>query len=381
MNRQRTSVPAVRIALVVCVLILAALALTAPVAGAITPQQLANQALRIDPRKPTDINIFTSKHSNGANGLYPQGSAPMHPSTAPDLTQPQARSRLQSYLQQQFPNDTAKVNAGLALFDSQKARSMVPDPTLRAAFVGMKGTLLEPTINRFLNSGHYNPMGYGTLPNSALIANSTGGGGGGKVLIVFNNRYVREDFRYLVGIVGHEVLHDDGSTPRAEEAILNALSAMTYLQVLKRHPGLAYTHTELSRQMNDLAILFLNSRENDSPNSEIYAPTGVGVAPGSPFSQPDFWTIFGGDSQTSPASPTYRQVTASLGLPAAYNFSLAAAKTYANLTDVWLSDVGRAQISVLLQMRSVTEISNRSGLSRSEVINKLQLQPYLDARN
>jgi hypothetical protein len=128
-----------------------------------------------------------------------------------------------------------------------------------------------------------------------------------------------------------------------------------------------------------LAVLFLNSRENDSPDSEIYAPTGVGVAPGSPFSKPDFWTIFGGDSQTSPAPSILGQITMSLGLPAASQFSPATAKTFQNLNDAWLTDVGRAQISVLLQLVSVQKISNISGLSPSQVKSKLRLQPYLDA--
>jgi hypothetical protein len=366
-------------AILACVLSLGGLALAAPVAEAITSQQLANQAMRIDPRKPGDINLFTSKFVNGANGLYPSGSA-MQPSSAPDLTQAQARSRLKSYLEKQFPNDPAKVNAGLAQFDSQQTRQLIPDPTLRTAFVGMRGTLLQPTISHYLNSGRFlPPIKYGPIPQQDLIAVTAGQSG--QRQIIFNDRYSREDFRQLIGIMGHEIQHDDTSAARAEEAILNGLSGMTQLQVLKKHPGLAYTRTELSRQMNTLALLFLNSRENDSPNSEIYAPTGVGVAPGSPFNTHDFWTIFGGDSQTSPAPSVFGQIATSLGLPSASSFSLATAKTFQNLNDTWLSDVGRAQISVLLKMRSVTEIANRSGLSRSEVIDKLQLQPYLDSQN
>jgi hypothetical protein len=332
--------------------------------------------MRIDPRQPSDINIFTSKFSNGANGLYPQGSA-MQPSSAPDLTEAQARSRLKTYLEKQFPNDPAKVNAGLAQFDSQEAKSLVADPTLRAAFVGMRGTPLQPTINFALSGDRFASVGYGPLPSAATIANSSGGTT--NRVVTFNDRYAREDFRYLIGTMGHEFLHHDGSNSRAEEVINGALTAMTNLKVLVKNPGLAYTGTEMARQANTPALLFLNSRENDSPNSEIYAPTGVGVAPGSPFNTHDFWTIYGGDSSTSPAPSVFGQIMTNLGLPAASSFSLATAKTFQNLNDSWVSDVGRAQVSVLLQMRSVTEISNRSGLSRSEVISKLRLQPYLDA--
>jgi hypothetical protein len=100
MKRSRVSrLRAPIIGLAICALVLGALALAAPRAGAIAPKQLANKVLRFDPRKPADINLFTSVFE----------------------------------------------------FDGQKAKSMVPDPTLRASFVGMRGTLLEPTINRLLN--------------------------------------------------------------------------------------------------------------------------------------------------------------------------------------------------------------------------------------
>lgn len=375
---QRSSTLAARLSVLACALSIAVLAFAPSTAGAITPQQLANQAMRIDPRKPSDINLFTSKFVNGANGLYPQGSA-MQPSSAPDLTTAQARSKLQSYLQKQFPNDPSKVSSGLALFDSQQARQLVPDPTLRAGFAGLKGTVLEPMINFGLAGNRFASVNYGPLPSAATIANSSGGTT--NRVVTFNDRYAREDFRYLVSTVGHEFLHHDPSNPPAEEVLLKALTAMTNLKVLVKNPGIAYSGTELARQVNTQAMLFLNSRENDSPNSEVYAPTGVGVAPGSPFNTHDFWTVYGGDSQTSAAPPIFGQILSSVGLPAASQFSLATAKTFQNLNDSWVSDVGRAQISVLLKMRSVTEISNRSGLSRSQVISKLGLQPYLDAQN
>lgn len=219
-------------------------------------------------------------------------------------------------------------------------------------------------------------MGYGAVANASLIAVSTGGDG--DRLIIVNNRYEREDFRYLIGIMGHEVLHDDGSTPRSEEVILNSLSAMTHVQVLLRHPELAYRGTELSRNMHDLVLAFLNTREKGSPNSELFAPSGVGVAPGSPYNQPDIWTLLRGDATTSPSPAVLDPVLRSLGLPAVSKYSLSTAKTFEDLNDEWVSDVGRVQISVLLQMVSVKTIADKANLSRSQVISKLHLQPYLD---
>jgi hypothetical protein len=374
MNRRGFGITARIGALALCVLALCIAA--TPASAALTAKQIANKVLKLDPRKPSKINLFTSTFSNSAQGLYPQGSA-MHPSSAPDLTTAQARSKLKTYLQEQFPGDSSQVNSGLALFDSQKAKSMIPDPTLRAGFVAMRGTLFQPTINYFLNSGRFLSMNYGPLPSAATIANSSGGDS--KRIITFNDRCAREDFRYLVETVGHEILHHDAPNSGAEEVINKALSGMSHLQVLSKHPELAYTGTELARQDSTQAFLFLNSHEHGSPDSEIFAPTGTGVAPGSPFNQPDFWTIFGGDSNTSPAPTALGQVVHPLGLPTPSTFSLATAKTFENLNDDWLSDVGRVQIEVLLQMLSVQTIADKANLSRSRVISKLHLRPYLDA--
>ena len=307
MNRHRFRITARITVLVVSVVALCAVAATPTLAKALTAKQIANKVLKLDPRKPSDINLFTSKYANGGDGFYPQGSA-MHPASGPAPTEAQVRTKLKSYLRAQFPNDTAKVNSGLALFDGQQAKDMIPDPTLRAALVGMRGTLLQPTISHLLNSGKFESgVRFGSIPQQGLIAITAGSG---PRFIRFNNRYEREDFRYLVGIIGHEALHDDTSGPGSEEAILNSLSGMAYLQVLSRHPGLAYTGTELSRQMNDLALLFLNTHEHGSPNSEVYAPTGKAIAPASPRNAHDIWTIFvpSGDGGTSPAPGPLGQI-------------------------------------------------------------------------
>ncbi len=299
----------------------------------------------------------------------------MAPDDGPVLSEQQVRNRLKAFLNDQFNNDSGKVNAALALFDDPDTKSLIPDPSPRAAVVGMKGTLLQPTIDYGLNSGRFGLVRTGGLPETVIAAS----GSGSPRSVIVNRKYEHEDFRYLIGIVGHEFLHDDAQTPRAEEAVNNSLSAMTYMQVLIKHPELAYKGTELSRQMNDLALLFLNSREHGSPNSEIYAPTGRGVAPGSPRNEPDMWSIFDANADTAPAPAALGQVVRPLGLPTPSKFSLATAKTFANLNDNWLSDVGRVQISVLLQMLSVKTIADKANLSRSQVISKLHLKPYLDA--
>jgi hypothetical protein len=361
-------------AVVVCALALC-LAVAPALASKPSANQVANKVLKLAPKKPADINLFASKYPNGGQGFYPQGSA-MHPASGSPLTEAQARSKLKSYLKAQFHNSSAKVNAALALFDSQKAKTMIADPTLRAGFVGMKGTLLEPTINYFFNSGKFFPIGYAPFPDNAIAKSS---GSDTQRFIFVNSRYASEDFRYLIGFLGHEVLHDDLPTPNAEEAINNSLSGMTYMQVLAKHPELAYKGTMLSREVNEAALAFINTREENSPNSEIFAPTGKGVAPGSPHNARDMWTFFGGNSDTSPAPTPLGQITKSLGLPKATKFSLATANTFAHLNDKWLSDVQRLQISVLLQLVSVKTVAKKAKLSRSKTIRKLHLKPYLRA--
>ena len=346
-------------------------ALAVPEVSAITSKQLANKVLKRDPRKPSDIDLFTSKFQFGVQGFYPAGSS-MSPASGPVLTEPRVRTRLKTFLNGQFNNDGRKVNAALALFDASDTKGLIPEPTLRAAVIGMKGTLLQPTINYLLNGGAFSQVRYGGVSNPTAVAQVTGS------TVIVNRRYDREDFRYLIGTMGHELLHDDNSVPGAEEAILNSLTAMTYVQVLRKHPERAHTGTELARQLNTFALLFLNSREHGSSNSEVNAPTGRGVAPGSPRNEPDIWSIFDG-SGTSPAPAPLGQITRSLGLPVATNFSLSTAKGFQNLNDKWLSDVGRVQVSVLLQMVSVQEIAKISGLTRGQVKRKLRLGPYLDA--
>lgn len=372
MKRRASGLAAAITAVVVGALVLCAVGVSTAGAKALTAKQIANKVLKLDPRKPSDINLFTSVYQpGGQQGFYPQGSA-MNPASGPTLTEALARSRLKTYLQDQFPNDAAKVNSALTMFDGQKAKSLIPDPQLRAAFVGMKGTLLQPTIDHLLNGGRFNVVRYGGLPVGAVAAS-----GGGQIVV--SRRYQSEDFRYLIGVMGHEVLHDDDVLANAEEAINNSLTAMTQLKVLSKHPELAYRGTELGRLQNSAALIFLNSREDGSPNSEIYAPTGKGIAPGSPRNAPDMWTYSHGDATTSPAPGTLGQITRSLGLRTTSKFSLATAKTFANLNDNWLSDVGRVQISVLLQMLSVKTVADKANLSRSQVISKLHLRPYLDA--
>ena len=117
---------------------------------------------------------------------------------------------------------------------------------------------------------------FGGIPDQGLIAIASRG-----TLIVFNRPYEAEHFAQLAGIFPHEVIHHDAVNTGVEESILNGLSALVHMQILARHPELATTGTELSRQMNDLVLLLVNSRAPGSSRIAIVAPTASGVAPGS----------------------------------------------------------------------------------------------------
>ncbi len=62
MGRKSASGVAARItALAICVLTLCAVATTPGWAKALTAKQIANKVLKLDPRKPSDIDVFTSE--------------------------------------------------------------------------------------------------------------------------------------------------------------------------------------------------------------------------------------------------------------------------------------------------------------------------------
>lgn len=143
-------------------------------------------------------------------------------------------------------------------------------------------------------------------------------------------------------------------------------------------PGLAHSGTELARQTNTQAALFLNSREDASPDSELFALSGTGVAPGSPFDAPDFWTIYGG-TVSSPAPAPLGEVLTDLGLPTSSTYNQATAATFKDLNDRWASGVNRVQLSVLLELVSLKTIMKKANLRRGKAIRLLRLRPYLAA--
>jgi hypothetical protein len=87
---------------------------------------------------------------------------------------------------------------------------------------------------------------------------------------------------------------------------------------------------------------------------------------------------------SSPAAKPLRTILQdvfdpSTSSPDPLNLDQATAELFENLNDDWLNDTQRAQISVLLQLVTVEEIAQATGLGEQQIIDTLGLQPYLDA--
>ena len=352
-----------------------------PAANA-SPSKLAIFLLSLPQHKPCDVNLFTSKFVNGANGLYPEGS-PMEPATTPAPSEEQVRAQLDSLLQ-----DNPERADALRVFDDPGVKAKIAPPSIRAALAALHGTAGESAIDLLLSDTY--TARFGGIPVQSLIAMVTGTTGSRTVL--FNRRYELENFALLTGIVAHEILHHDTSNPRVEEAILNATTALIHMQILSRHPELAYTGTELSRQLNDLVLLVVNPRAPGSPGIAIVAPSGKGIAPGSARSQPDVLTFFlkremviGDRSATSaPAPDAFAPVLRHLprpgvAIPAPLMFDERTASLFSRMNDRWLSPVERLRVSVLLGVISLEEITAYTKLSRAKATAKLGLAPVLAA--
>ena len=321
---------------------------------------------------PSDVALFSSIYPTGAQGFYPTGP-PMVPASGPAVTEAGARAQLEAFLADMYPGQPMTIARALAVFDDPDVETVVTPPALRAALAGQVGTPQEPALDLL---DRYALVRYGSLPNTSFIAGSAGGDVDRVVSV--NNRYATEDFRYLVGIMAHELFHHDVSNPQSEEAVLNTLSALDYMRVLLVYPELAHTGTELSRQMNDLVLIYLNSRE--------WVPRSVRSTPHRLR-----------DRARQPPQRSRRMDD----LRGELHHVDHAARAQRGARSVWdhrhdivrsangeclRSDQRRldhrrqpSSMSVLLGLIDVAEIAALTGLSAAEAITEFELQPFLDA--
>jgi hypothetical protein len=350
--------------------------------------QLANFLLALPQRTPCDVNLFTSRFQpSDSPGVYPEGP-PMQPLPSATPTEAQVRSQLVSFL-----GGSADMAAALALFDRADIKAKLPDPTLRAALVALRGTVAEAVIEFFLRSAYGAPPRFGGLPNTIVARANLVGYPQKKIEIVFNRRYQPEHFALLSGSLAHEILHHDEPTNYPEEVVLNALIAITHMQLVARHPDLGTSGTELSRVMNGWALEFMNSRVPGSSRSSLLAPNGKGVAPASPKNVPDFWTLVtkaytgqirSGTPDAVTAPPAFaaflrKLLAPGVALPKPLTFSKKTAELFSRMNDTWLSPIDRLRVSVLLGLVSMDEVVTYTGVTRTKAIAAFRLAPILAA--
>jgi hypothetical protein len=347
-----------------------------------TATQLASFLLALPQRQPCDLGLFTSQFQPGPwPGLYPKGP-PMEPLPLTQPTEAGVRAQLAAFL----AGSSARAPT-LALFDRADVDAKLSDPTLRAALVALKGTVAAPAIDTFLR----NPRGvrFGGL-QIRMVGRAQAGSE-----IILNGRYRSEHFALLSAMLAHEILHHDPTTNFAEEIVLNAVTSIVHMQLLARRPELATSRTELSRYMNEWALLLANSRRPGSPRIALIAPSGRGVAPGSPENAPDLWTfitkryteagsIRAGTSDAVPAPPALAAVLRKLVapgvlVPAGVSYSRKTAQFFSRLNDTWLTPVDRVRLNVLLGLLSVDEIVAYTGLPRSKAVTAFRLAPVVAA--
>jgi hypothetical protein len=360
-----------------------------PAAGA-SATQLAKFMLALPQRKPCDVNLFSSTFRNDrlpkpVPGFYPEGS-PMQPATGAAPTEAKVRSQLVAYLK-----GSAHKAATLAIFDRADVKAKLPDPTLRAAFASLQGTVGEPVIGNFLSRTYVRaPWFCNCLPLPIAIGAATGGG----TLIAFNVHYQGEHFALFSGVLAHEILHQaHGTSLPAEEVILNTLTATVHMQVVSRQPELATSGTELSRYLNDWVLMLVNSRTPGSSRTNVVAPGGRGTAPGSKKSRADLWQHASyfhplgnaadpRDARPAPAvlgAVLRPLVPAGAALPRPLTFGWKTARALSPMNDTWLPPVERLRVSVLLGLVSVEEIVTYTGLSRAKAIATFELAQILAA--
>ena len=215
------------------------------------------------PFKPIDVNAFSPQ-------LYPAASA-MLPAAGPALTEEQARAALASYAAEEFPHDADAQAGMLALFEDDRAREVIPSPTLRAGFAALKGTPGEPVLDYILhaltpsgspvytaNSLRFGPLAFGQATAMSYLHTGTK-----ERTILFNSRYQYESPFLFSGLIAHEALHADGKDGFYEELTNTVVQYLVYLHQIARHPALAQVNTELTRRGNTDLLALLNSGEDD----------------------------------------------------------------------------------------------------------------------
>jgi len=231
------------------------------------------------PLAPTDKTLFSP-------GTYPD-TPPLVPAPARDRSEAEVRALVQAYLQEELTGNPTKFTAYLNKFSDPAIMAKIPNPSLRAAFIGTVNTIAEPVIDYIMQA--QTPQGlplfkeikFGVLPAGPTATAQVVDAGQGQLSILFAERLRGENPFLLTEEASHEPLHSDLSVSGDEEAIANSLDAVVYMQQLVRHPELAQEGTHKARTVNTQTLARLNTGEG--ARLGLFKSNGNGpVLPGSP---------------------------------------------------------------------------------------------------
>lgn len=251
------------------------------------------------PFPPTDRSLFTPQ-------VY--GAPVSSPAARYTFSEQSIRSTVSSILSRRFNNNSAKVNACLAVYGEVVVKAVIPDARLRGALILLFGTVGEAAITA-IRSGIYDKVRFGTFQGPVIAQVQAPALGGAKPSIVFNTIYQYENLLLHATTLAHETLHQDPIVTNREELINNSIDCLIYGRMCLETPALVLTRTELTRRMNTKLLARLNSR---SSQGILRLMTARGpIFPGSSSTLANFAALFpplAGNVASTPGNATLRSM-------------------------------------------------------------------------
>jgi hypothetical protein len=251
----------------------------------------ALQLLRQPPFTPRNPALFDQ-------GAYPAGP-PDVPAAAPGPDAATARRILQE-------SGRGGVDA-LAAFDGAALAAAVPNPSLRAALLLLRGTAADTVIGAvqagvFAGIDFIEPLL--ELPFSTVLRAQ------GQARIVLNGMMRFEDPRLLAPWIAEAALHEDAVKTPKELLLGRAVVPLIYGQLLLDSPALAKGGTRLARILNRVLLGRLNSRDADG-NLRLLQSRG-NIYPGSAGTLESYLSVYIPFGPDTPGSRTLWDVVSAL---------------------------------------------------------------------
>jgi hypothetical protein len=151
----------------------------------------------------------------------------------------------------------------MARFDSDFAKAVVPDASLRAGLVSLTGTIGEPAIAAMLDGENIEDRPWSVIDFSSDISDSAPIAetinDKGKIRTLIRPSLRGEFFTALGSVLAHESIHQDTGNTVNEEIVANAIETFVYAEQIKTYPIVARTETQLTKALNGRLLGLLNS--------------------------------------------------------------------------------------------------------------------------